>query len=84
MNLLGDIIPVLLKVYLIYTSLLQLQSKKDPKMAEQMERTVSTRAPTRIGCYVIGKTIGKGNFAVVKCAIHTSANVKVSFVILQT
>ncbi len=43
-----------------------------------MDRTRPARAPTRIRSYVIGKTIGKGNFAVVKCAKHTSANIKVS------
>eukprot|EP00794_Sanderia_malayensis_P011210 gene11210-12386_t len=47
-------------------------------MAEDMERTVPSRTPTRIRCYVIGKTIGKGNFAVVKCAKHTSANIMVA------
>ena len=36
------------------------------------------RAPTKIKSYLIEKTIGKGNFAVVKCARHAAANVKVS------
>ena len=35
------------------------------------------RAPTKIRSYLIEKTIGKGNFAVVKCARHAAANVKV-------
>lgn len=40
----------------------------------------STKAPhkiTKIGAYHVGKTIGKGNFAVVKLAEHSSANEKV-------
>ena len=51
-------------------------------MAEQLQRAGSTRAPTKIRSYIIEKTIGKGNFAVVKCAKHAIANVKVIF--LQT
>ena len=37
----------------------------------------SQRVPTKIGPYQILKTIGKGNFAVVKLAEHTTAKMKV-------
>ena len=34
--------------------------------------------PVRVGYYDLGKTIGKGNFAVVKVAKHTITHSKVS------
>ena len=33
--------------------------------------------PVRVGCYQIEKTIGKGNFAVVKLATHIITKAKV-------
>ena len=36
--------------------------------------------PVRIGYYSVGRTIGKGNFAIVKLATHTVTKTKVSLV----
>lgn len=36
-----------------------------------------------IGCYILGKTIGKGTFGVVKQAVHTTTKEKVAIKILQ-
>ena len=38
----------------------------------------ATQGEGRIGYYEFEKVIGKGNFAVVKLAVHTITNVKVS------
>jgi hypothetical protein len=39
--------------------------------------STSCHYPTKCGHYRLGSTIGKGNFAVVRLAVHDLANVKV-------
>ncbi|XP_027202378.2 uncharacterized protein LOC113796328 isoform X1 [Dermatophagoides pteronyssinus] len=39
--------------------------------------------PTRVGCYEMLKTIGKGNFAVVKLARHTIINLEVAIKVIS-
>lgn len=46
-------------------------------MAAQ-EQTPSQRAPVRVGFYDIERTLGKGNFAVVKLARHRITKSEVS------
>ena len=50
---------------------------KATKMADVVSSTKAPHKITKIGAYHVGKTIGKGNFAVVKLAEHSSANEKV-------
>lgn len=50
----------------------------DPEMSAFTSKPREPMAPLKIGCYVVEKTIGKGNFAVVKLARHTITQVKVN------
>ena len=47
------------------------------KMADDCSKN-SMKNVTKIGSYKVGKTVGKGNFAVVKSAEHESCNATVS------
>ena len=40
-------------------------------------KEINPKTITKIGSYHVGKTIGKGNFAVVKLAEHCTAKYKV-------
>lgn len=49
-----------------------------PNMATECSKSVNPGGPIRVGFYHLGKTIGKGNFAVVKLATHIITKTKVS------
>lgn len=63
-------------------SLLKYACTNHAKMAAKAVRTHSRHGSSvaRIGPYNIEKTIGKGNFAVVKLATHCITKIKVFFV----
>ena len=54
------------------------------KMADVATSAKTSHKITKIGAYHIGKTIGKGNFAVVKLAEHSTANEKVRMSLLNS
>ena len=45
--------------------------------------TKGNSAPVRVGYYQLERTIGKGNFAIVKLATHVVTKTKVSSIFIQ-
>uniref|UniRef100_UPI00358F449C serine/threonine-protein kinase SIK3-like isoform X2 n=1 Tax=Myxine glutinosa TaxID=7769 RepID=UPI00358F449C len=57
---------------------------KSPRTATETSPKLSaSRMPLRVGCYSMDKTIGKGNFAVVKLATHVPTGWKVAIKIID-
>lgn len=56
----------------------QQQQHHRPPFAVSATASTDLAVPVRVGYYELGKTIGKGNFAVVKVARHSVTSSKVS------
>lgn len=56
------------------------QSLHQSQQQAAMEKLSEKRTPIRVGFYDIEKTIGKGNFAVVKLARHRLTKTEVRFI----
>lgn len=52
-------------------------SGRPPGPTSEISRSQRSKGPVRVGPYEIEKTIGKGNFAVVKLARHAITGTKV-------
>uniref|UniRef100_A0A8C4QNY0 non-specific serine/threonine protein kinase n=1 Tax=Eptatretus burgeri TaxID=7764 RepID=A0A8C4QNY0_EPTBU len=52
-------------------------------ITETSPKLPASRMPLRVGCYSMDKTIGKGNFAVVKLATHVPTGWKVAIKIID-